>query len=321
MTDVFTGTELEAFTKVGSGISETTSGATFNSSYARCAIYLGSSGGMVETPYALGSLTQIGIHGEFIGDAGGGSGSSLVIAYDNTGTAVFRVAANATRIFQPQYWSGSAWVNIGGTWAITDQIRYAMDLRIVCGASLSFEFCIDGSLASSGSAAVTSVANVDKVRFGQVQTNVGMSWSQIKIKNKSTLGCRVETETATGNGTDVDGTGDYTTIDETSLNDVDFTNLPSSGNRRSFTSPARTQAAAPAVVSGVTVTARALSDSGQSLKFYLKISGTRYYSPNIALTTSFASYQYTWQVDPSTAAAWTISAAQASTLEWGYEVV
>lgn len=319
MTHIFSGAEKEAFASF-SGVFETTSGGGYDSSYQRQTLLLDTnSTPSLVSPVFSSSYTTFWIHWTLYINASNGTGTLLTL-YNSSGTAVFRARASSAGNLIFEYWNGSSWTAIGSNWTFSGTTSYTCDLKVVCGGSGSFEFYAGGTLITSGSASMTSVDNIQKFMFGTVAaTNQGTRLSEIMCATTSTVGCRLESETATSNGTDTDGTGSYTDIDEGTLNDSDFKNLPSSGNKANFKSPARTQGGS-GTAKAVTVTARMSTDSSQSIKFYLLIGGTRYYSSSIALTASLTAYLYSWETNPSTGSAWVLSDAQAASLEWGVEV-
>lgn len=174
----------------------------------------------------------------------------------------------------------------------------------------------------------SAFADLRYIRYssmGQAGTRTG--WTEHQIADTSLVNHRLKTVVATSGGTDnTDGTGAYTTIDESTQNgstmDTDYIEFTAAGQKRSFKGAARTLAQPS--YKGVTVTGRLMrvdATGPQKAKPYLLISGTRYYGTTFNLTTSFANYQYTWLTNPATSSPWTASDVNSANLEWGWETV
>lgn len=319
MAHLYSASETEVLTQGGSAFYSTTPSGAFDSGYARAPIRLDANSATTWDSAAFAQQTTYWHHmTAYV--SGSGTGTALTL-YNNSGTAVFRLQSTAGGTMQVQYWNGSAWTQIGSNWSYSASTKYTLDLKVICGGSGSMEFYVDNTLVTSGSASMSSVTDIAKFRLGNyAATNQQTYYSEVFSRTTATVGCRLESEPPTSAGTDTDGTGAYTDIDEYDRNDGDSKVLPSSGNKASFKSAARTQGGIGTALA-VTVTARASTDSGQSIKFYLLISGTRYYSGSIALTASLLPYQYTWETNPATSSPWVLADAQSANLEWGYEVV
>ncbi|AMK18690.1 hypothetical protein K663_11555 [Sphingobium sp. MI1205] len=273
---------------------------------------------------ALGSaLTECWLHAiTYAGAWDDDQNDYIVLVKDTSANNVFRVYTTSPGVFWAQYWNGSAWTSVGSSWTITGgQSSYAIYLKT--GASgANFIVLVDGVIKASGTMG-TATVDVKTIVWGTPDNNLAGYFSELVVEdaNLSTVGVVVETEAPTGAGGDATGTGAYTDVDEAPLNDTDIITFGAAGERNSFTSPARTSTLA--LVRGVGVAARAKRDASgpQNMKFYLKIGGTRYYSPDIALTTGFDAYQYVWALNPATSAAWTSTDANDAALEWGVEAV
>lgn len=250
----------------------------------------------------------------------------FLILNNSSGTGQLRIncGSNGT-VMGLQYWNGSTWVQVGSTFnpAVYSSVMTEIVIRFTTGASGTAEMFFNGVSKAAGSIG-SATTNIKSAQFFSPDVNATWYFSEgcFEDGTQGLIGSVVETEAPTANGTDnSDGTGSYTDIDETITNDADRMTLTAAGQKRSFTSPARTSTLAE--VLGVSVAARmSRGTSGpQNMKFYLLIGGTRYYSPTIALGLGYAAYQYTWAVDPSTGVQWTAADANAATLEWGIEAV
>ncbi|AMK19324.1 hypothetical protein [Sphingobium sp. MI1205] len=322
MSIVFAASEASGLDIAGTAAEDTATTAARRTSNSRASI--GSPDGTALITATLDTaLTECWIHGlAYSGAWDNDQNAYLLRVKDSSGNNVFQIYTNSPGVFFAQYWNGSAWVTVGSSWTITSgQTSYAIYLKT--GASgTSCIVLTNGTIVASGSIG-TATVNVKTLVWGTPDNNLAGYFSEIAVDNAnlSLVGCYVETEAPTGAGGDATGTGAYTDVDEAVINDADVITFGAAGDRNSFTSPARTSTLS--LVRGVGVAARAKRDASgpQKMKFYLKIGGTRYYSPDITLTTGFAAYQYVWATNPSTSAAWTSTDANAAGLEWGIEAV
>src|SRR3990167_7392926 len=258
------------------------------------------------------------------------SGNTLTEWLNDSATPVLRQQGTAANEITFQYWNGSTWSAVGSAIAVNSSaLRFSIEYSGMGGASgaLSFHCEVDGGSSLGTQSAtgldLTSATNIAQVKhYSHTLTNIN-TVSEGFIKDGVGHTTYVHFCRPTSNGTDVDGTGAYTDVDDlnTTTPDNDIISLSASTDNRSVKGAAR--ATLSRQIKGVTVLARMrCGASGPTqAKLYLLISATRYYSGTFTLSTSFDDYQYTWEQDPSTATDWTNSAAEAATLEWGVEVV
>lgn len=319
MAATFIGSEVSAVRFSNS--SEVTTAGTFRSANSRGSIQADSSS---ESSWAEwdSAVAEGWIHFVFNSSTLDNDGSdNILVVTDSSAANLFRLSASAVNTIQPQYWNGSAWVNAGTSFAHSTTV-HEMVVQIVAGASGGFGVYQSGFGASSADVAFPGT-DMKRATFYCPDDILPVQYSEIILGDSanSLVGGICETEPPTADGTDTDGTGTYADVDEIPYSDADNLVLASAGEQHSFTSPARTST--QAFVLGVSVAARMKRDvSGpQSAKFYLKIGGLRYYSSTFALTEGYDAYQYNWQENPATVAAWTPSEANDAALEWGIEAV
>lgn len=249
------------------------------------------------------------------------SSDNVLTVTDSTSANLFRLRTSAPRIIQPQYWSGAAWVDVGISFRLEDSTSEVV-IQIVAGASGGFVVYAD-AIGVSSSDVVFTGTDMKRATLYCPDNLEEHRYSEIILGDADNplVGGICETEPPTADGTDTGGTGTYADVDEFPYSDADNLVLGSAGDQHSFTSPARTST--QATVLGVSVGARMKREASgpQSAKFYLKIGGVRYYGSTFLLTESYDAYQYNWQQNPATAAAWTTSAANDAALEWGIEAV
>lgn len=227
-----------------------------------------------------------------------------------------------------EVWNGATWNSVGsGSIAMSGiQNKHANCLVTGIGTSggaIRMQF--DGvTVFDLTGLDFTGFAGIRYVRWGCLGTDSGRSdLSQFQLGTETMVGRNSKTVAANSNGTDAtDGSGTYTDVNETGLNDGTFIELTAVGHKRSVKAAARTLA--KPTCKGVTVNGRLMVVDGtgpQQVKPYLLIGGVRYYGTTFALTTGFKSYSYTWDQNPATAAPWTMSDVNSANLEWGWEAV
>lgn len=319
----FQGTEREAFSVVTGtgGVSESTDAGTFDASFCRASLRI------TGTSYAQRdwgtSLTgTIWFHAQWRTD-NAGTGQAAAIFLDSSGNQFLRLNVPSNGTFQMQYWNGTAWTNIGSSWAWAINTRYILDIKITLGVSGGVEVYWNNALRTSGSASLTAYANLRSIRLQAHATGVGAGahWSQIQIADVSTLNHNVFTMTPSTAGTDTDGTGTNADITETTLSDATYVEFTTAGQKRSGKTTARSLTG---TVKAVCVTGRLMrvdATGPQKARPYVLIGGTRYYGTTFALTTGFAEYFYVWETNPATGLAWTTADVNDANLEIGWEAV
>ncbi|MBU3992582.1 MAG: hypothetical protein KKA12_08585 [Alphaproteobacteria bacterium] len=262
------------------------------------------------------------------------SGNTLREWYNAGGTAVLRIQAIGTRQFQLQYWNGSGWtaVGAGGTITTGSLYRFTVEFSNLGNASTgALRFMIfrdstdivelDVSATGLNLSACTDIAKFRD--YGTGSTIDTLTEAFLKDGSGASAYCYGSVPTAAGTD-NTDGTGAYTAVDDGNVTnpDSDVISLPASGNKRSYKTAARNFSGR--ACKGVTreIRMRCGATGPTQVKPYLLIGGTRYYhaSSPVTLTTIFVDYQFTWELDPSTGAAWAANAESAN-LEWGVEVV
>lgn len=317
MTVLFEGSEISAFKPSGTVVEITTAGR-FDANRARCSVRVTGTSAYAETETWSGVAT-IALHAlHYLAQTGAGT----YFEFYNGSTAVIRIQMPTTTTIAVDYWNGGSWVTLASAVTFASGTLQALDLLVtVNSASGSAALLVNGSVITSGSADLSGISAITKARLKGVGTTNGCTWNEVVVADASTVGWSSELEAPTADGSDTDGTGTYADVDEAVNSDLDYVALAAAGERRSFTSPARTQTSG--AVKSVTASARCKRDASgpQNMRFYLTISGTRYYSPTIALTAGFDGYSYSWSLNPATSAAWLSAAAEAAGLNWGVEAV
>lgn len=236
--------------------------------------------------------------------------------------------------YQFQYWTGSAWVAIGANINLSlsnlyYQVRVEWSGYGTASGSISYRIFMDGGEGVVASGSVTGL------NFTSLTGIVQFSWRALRggqptrisacfIADNGGDSSYVYTTVANDNGSDTEGTGDFNSVNTLGgAYDATFISLPTSGLRRSIRNSANRNYDNRVVRAvAVNVRLRRGSTGPTQARVYLTIGGTRYYHPTtLSLGTAFQSYCMVWETDPSTSAAWSLTNAQASSLEWGVEAV
>jgi hypothetical protein len=217
-----------------------------------------------------------------------------------------------------QFWDGAAWVASGYILQWVSSLNGPLNvIDIHCNIDGTFGMYLDSETIVETTVVWPSTTGFTQLEIHPNRRN--RSIAQGIVSDVPCLDSLVWTIPPTVNGTDADGTGDYTDVDELLLDNTDYVELAAPGDKQSFKAAARTLTSD---ILAVTVAGRLRSSAGgESAKPYLLIGGVRYYGDTFALSTGYLSYQYTWDNNPDTASPWTPSEANDADLEWGWESV
>lgn len=230
-----------------------------------------------------------------------------------------------------QYWNGSAWVNIGETFWLANRTAYQCRVSWsgygTSAGVISARLFLDAgeALVAERSASALDFSSLTGINRIEVSTSVNgqaVSYSAIFVCDDNGDASYVYTNVADAEGADTGGTGGFASVNTTGTHyDTTFISLPTAGLRRSIKNTAARNYNSR-TVRAVSVAARLRRGASGPTRaaVYLTIGGTRYFHPNVQLlTTSFESYNFVWETNPATGAAWSTTDAEAATLEWGVE--
>lgn len=133
-----------------------------------CVRMSGSTGiDFIETmPFIGGAApTTIYFHFDFWAPWGDYVNNVLWQWMNSAGVAVLRVIVNYVGGSQFQYWNGSAWTSLAAGFSYTQGVRYACDVKIICGVSGSYEIKFGGAVIASGSGMHAAVTNITSMRL------------------------------------------------------------------------------------------------------------------------------------------------------------
>lgn len=235
---------------------------------------------------------------------------------------ILRLRTIANGICQLQYWNGTSFIGVGDGFNWDSGLNSTLDIRIEYGASQDIlelyrdEILVAGKTTGGKFLSFTGSQKL----FIRDAPNVVFYYQQVNIAGTPTIDWNSLTVPPSTLGSDADGVGNVTDVNEAVIDNNTFISFTAAGQRGSFKAAARSLSNE---VLGVTVATRLRRKDDTSptqAKLYLKLAGVRYYSGMITLTLGYRNYQYTWNVNPATSAAWTPSEANDANLEWGVEI-
>lgn len=252
-----------------------------------------------------------------MGGSSGASNGRTLFEYYSGATAVFRMQCTADRVGQMQYWDGSAWQNVGATFAIPNgRARY--DLKIVCGASfelyISTDMAQEGTLLASGSATMTLVTAIDDIRAYSSNPAAPHRLAEWIWGDEPTVGHHYAWKPPSGNGTDTAGSGSYLDVDEGTTNDSDVSTLAANGDAETYIHATMTLPAGTVKAVQVESRVRKTATGAQNVKARLRIGATAYdQASNYAgIDSVFKAYVARWGSNPAGGAWDTTTAGQVS---------
>lgn len=229
MARYFAGNSLAAFARSALNIVESTTSGWFDSAYVASSILLPTIGSYIETAHFSATGT-VWIRWDMRWDNNTSGRPTVMLSNDTTD--IIRLNDN-----QWQYWNGSAWTNTGSTFTVSTSLTtYALKVTLNSG----FECYANGVLVASGSGWSGSPTSATYFRCYSTSNTGNYRYSQVMVADYDLRQSHYMSAAINGNGSYTDGTGDYTTVDETVLDDNDLSVLPAVSNKRSFTKAAIT---------------------------------------------------------------------------------
>ena len=319
--------ELVGLTHSGNA-TETTNSAFFDTTYG---IRAAASAGSADSTQWFGhDLDEGPYSGDFyyrftLGIFNGmNSGRTLLEFLDNAEIPVFRLQITGSNIIQGQYWNGTAWTNVGGTYTFDGHNQFRCDLRI---SDSSFSFATTSNMALepsevlSGSAVMTNVTNLASVKSYSTNGSsggFGSFLSEIIFGDEPTIGHRYSWKPPTADGTDTAGSGTFADVDETTTSDVDFTTLAANGDAETYVHGTMTLPAGTVKAVQIESRVRKVAGGAQNVKARLRVGGVTYDQatnfPNI--DSNFKPYIAAWPTNPA-GGSWTPTTAGQVSNEFG----
>lgn len=147
----------------------------------------------------------------------------------NGGVNAYRIVVVSGTPIQVQYWNSgtSAWVNWGSSFTMTNVTLFTVMLKLT--PNVGYEMFVAGTSVANSSVVPTNGASaVDEFRFQGSGTN--SSWSQIMCADYDIRDAHLMPAAFNGNSaTNTGGTGSYTDVNETVLDDSTAILISSAG--------------------------------------------------------------------------------------------
>ena len=245
------------------------------------------------------------------------SSATTLYLYNSEGTPVVRLFHPVDGRVSLQYKVGTAWTDVGPNVPFS---TCEFHVRVKIGAA-------DGELALyiGNETAIRAVGidtsallNVTSAMFHDSRADRGSDYSGILVASYSTIGHKVTRQAPTSDGTETAWAGNYTGVDETPQNDLDFVSTSTPAARETFKAGALSPLA-NAVVKCVAVAARSRSPDNagpRDLSLAIKRGSTVYTAPGAQpLLEGFVPVLRCWDTDPATGTDW--SAPPAASDEFG----
>lgn len=311
MAKYFAGNTLASFFRTAVTIQETTTASRFDSAFVPNSINntASSSTDYMQT-VDMGSVTgTTWTHFECY--EGSISGDYDVCIWYNGLTPCYKMSRlNSASNYRMSYWNGSAWVQVGTTWTITVSTLSRYDVKIV--NNTSFEVYLAGVLVASGTSGFTGGTTWTNIRFYFRNSNL-IYYSQVLAADFDTRDSKYMISALNGNSaTNVGGTGSYTTINETPLDETNGVSIATATNKQGQTHAAIT------VPSGYIVDAAVLNARGRASgtitdgKLGFRSGTTNYSSSGRGYNAGYEPRIYIVDNDPDTATRWTQSGYNAA---------
>ncbi len=312
----FRANEFEAFVLTGNAnLAFVTTAGSYDTALCRGSMRFG---GGSTAAFSFASLTDFWTSFDyfFSSNFGFSAPAQPAIVLTNAGQGFLRLLTVNPGSLQLQWSSnGSAWTNIGSSFAFTGAVRYRVGLYIKLNASGTYEFYVDGSLKASFSgdttvhAAACTGGQLSSRGVGTDSDNTCM-FSQVVVSPEDNRSKKVGTINLSGAGTANAWTGAYSDINGSAV-PADSTLLTTTGNNNvaTFTITDNWSGAYLGyTVDEVALSCRAERSAGggpQNLQLAIRRASTNYFSASVSgLDTIFKPFQAVWTTDPSTSAAW-----------------
>ena len=333
MTVLFAGGEQDAFqwpsTQPASS-NWSTSSSLFDSNYCSGAMTLSGTNMNAQANLAATGQAEIWVHmQEYFTTTNSGSSIAFITIENISGTGVLRLYQSSSTQRKLQYWSGSAWTDIGSAFTMTTGSLVNIDIHCKIDATAGlFELYVNSTLIASisGNTSFFSGTEASSVIVGPTHSTNSNNegWSQLLVADVDTRSMKVATIRPNGAGTTQQWAGSYTDIDDVGYyNDSDYITSGTAAQISTFTLTdlSTTAQALDPIAVVVTGRARKGTTGPQNLQLGLYTGGADYWAANEpSLGTTFGNLTpRVWDQNPNTSAAWTVSDIQA--LEAGVQSI
>lgn len=316
MTILFMGSDLTAMDNTASTVYEV---STASVPFTGLGLRVGGGSGESAETVAWAAQQDVWLHFTLDNDILDSIAGNIDIAYFMNGAdAAYKLHRDSSKNFKVSYLSAPAtYTQVGTNFTLPDAIGY-LDINIVTGASGSATVYLDGvERMPTGSASMTYSTDITSVQYlGGGLIVVG----GVVVATEPTIGWRLGRLAPLAAGASTAWTGDYTSIDETTLNEADYIYSGTANQVETFTitlTPTITGYVPRAVA--VSARARRGASGPANLQLALRSGSTDYFSSSKSLGLGFSANLNIWETNPDTSADWT--SAQLSSLQIGVKSI
>lgn len=271
------------------------------------------------TPVWSASVSEFWMHFNVYILADGTSGIECLrwSSTANGGNNQLQVIRTATaNTYQFQYWNGSSWNNVAGTFTLSVTSVLKVDIHVKFHASAgAIDVYVNDSNVMSYSGALTSQNSVvDKVKLNSVSASSSSDWyySELYVAADSTVGSEVVELKPTTTGATNQWTNTYTEVDEAVINAGDLMFTGTLGNKFTFDVNTITGGAASKTPLTMAVCVFGALDHGGTIadmRAVVRTSSTDYQSVDLGYSSTYgykSLFGY-FEVNPNTTLPWTVS--------------
>lgn len=304
MTILFVGGEISAFTS--SGTPRETTGGSYNTTFARCALDCDGSVGdvndrYVETAHWTGQTGDLYLH--FEASHSEKVGTNICVIYDSSDVSQFRLIRTSGNIRLDYKDSLGAW-QAGASTIAEPGGRTDFDIYVNKTTGDMALFVAGVRRITETGLSLSHMAGLSYARF--FSSLRGSYYSQVIAADVPTIGKRLATGTITGAGATNSFTyGSYTGVDEIVISDADFVYSDTAGQSITFAQTVPTLTGYNVVAVGVAVRALRGGSGPQNMRILLRSGSTNYDNgSDIALDVGYTAKVAIWETDPATGVAW-----------------
>jgi hypothetical protein len=323
MTIFLMASEVGSITPLSATSYEKVAGATYDSTYSRCAFHSNNQDSISKT-HAFSAQTTGYIR--FFANAPTSINPGYPVRLtDASGVDWVRLKVISTsfqlgtQAVTVEWYNGLAWTALAN-FTISFSSLEAFDLYWLGGsASGKVQLFVNNSLAlDSGTIDTSAMQAITHLTLAGTFLSPS-EISEIIGATVPTINWRLATLGPIGNGANTAWTGDYTGVDEVVYADADFIASGSNGDIETDTLSDPTTSTY--VIKGVGVASRAKCDSTgpQNLQHVVRIGSTNYASSSHALNVGYDAYVSIWETSPATSTTWT--STEVANLEAGVKAI
>ena len=311
-------------------VAETASAGTFDTAYVNTGITIGTANNTndyvaVLAPFDNGDTEITDYLGLRFDIYSSGSTTNDCCLMLNGANNAYRIRNTATWSFQFQYWDSvsGAWVNWGAAFTVTGSIgRKVINLNLDI-TNGTFELYQNGVLKTDdgGTPPANNATAITELRFKTLSGgSLNCVYSQVMGADYSLLDSHMNSELMTANGTFTDGSGAYTDVDETVLNDGDAAGLTAVGQKKSFTHGAFNTLPAGLTIKSKGVNGRCrVGGTVSDGQFLVYSDGVQGNGVDLTVGGAYSGRGAQFETDPATGTNWVKADADAA--EIGFEAV